>query len=56
MSSVVSSIMGAKARFAYGTSKAAVVGLTKSLAVEYVEQGVRVNTVCPGTVETPSWQ
>ncbi|TRY72720.1 hypothetical protein TCAL_11985 [Tigriopus californicus] len=55
MASVVSSIMGAKARFAYGASKGAVIAMTKSLSVDYVECGIRVNSVCPGTVETPSW-
>merc|ERR1711872_938780 len=55
MSSVCSSIKGAPNRFAYGTTKAAVIGLTKSLASDLVGRKVRVNAVCPGTVETPSW-
>jgi len=55
MSSVASSIKGAPNRFAYGTTKAAVIGLTKSLAAHFVCRKVRVNAICPGTVETPSW-
>jgi NAD(P)-dependent dehydrogenase (short-subunit alcohol dehydrogenase family) len=54
MSSAASSVKGAALRFIYGTSKAAVVGLTKSVAVDYVSQGVRCNAICPGTVQTPS--
>jgi NAD(P)-dependent dehydrogenase (short-subunit alcohol dehydrogenase family) len=56
MSSVVSSVKGLPSRFAYGTTKAAVIGLTKSLAVDFVERGVRVNCLCPGTVDTPSFR
>jgi len=54
MSSACSSVKGAPNRFLYGTTKAAVIGLTKSVATEYVRQGVRCNCLCPGTVETPS--
>jgi 2-keto-3-deoxy-L-fuconate dehydrogenase len=55
MSSAASSIIGAPNRFIYGTTKAAVVGLTKSVAVDYVSKGIRCNCICPGTVESPSW-
>jgi len=54
MSSVASSIKGVPGRFAYGASKAAVIGLTKAVAADFVGQGVRCNAICPGTVETPS--
>ncbi|MBC7993814.1 MAG: SDR family oxidoreductase [Rhizobacter sp.] len=54
MSSVASSIKGAPNRFVYGTTKAAVIGLTKSVAADFVAQGVRCNAICPGTVESPS--
>ena len=56
MSSVASSIKGIVNRCVYGTSKAAVIGLTKSIAADYVSQGVRCNAICPGTVDTPSLQ
>ena len=52
--SVVSSIIGAPNRCIYGLSKAAVVGLTKSVAVDFVKEGIRCNCICPGTVDTPS--
>ena len=55
MASVCSSIKGLPNRFIYGASKAAVLGLTKSVAADYVGQGVRCNAVCPGTVDTPSF-
>ena len=54
ISSVASSIKGVPSRCAYGASKAAVIGLTKSVAADYVGQGVRCNAICPGTVESPS--
>jgi len=54
MSSVVSSIVGAKDRFAYTASKAAVIGMTKSIATDYATQGIRCNAICPGAVESPS--
>lgn len=54
MASVASSIKGVPNRAAYTASKAAVVGLTKSIAVDYVGQGIRCNAICPGTVESPS--
>jgi 2-keto-3-deoxy-L-fuconate dehydrogenase len=56
MASVASSIRGLPNRFVYGTTKAAVIGLTKAIAADYVKQGVRCNAVCPGTVDTPSLQ
>ncbi len=56
MASVASSIKGVPNRFAYGTTKAAVIGLTKSIAADYVTQGIRCNAICPGTVESPSLQ
>lgn len=54
MSSVASSIKGVPNRFAYAASKAAVVGLTKSVAIDFVGQGIRCNAICPGTVDSPS--
>ena len=55
MSSACSSIIGAPNRFIYGATKAAVIGMTKSVAVDFVKDGIRCNCICPGTVESPSW-
>ena len=54
MASVASSIKGIANRFVYGTTKAAVIGLTKAVAIDHVAQGIRCNALCPGTVDTPS--
>jgi 2-keto-3-deoxy-L-fuconate dehydrogenase len=54
MSSVASCIKGAPNRFVYGASKAAVIGMTKAVAADFVSKGIRCNAICPGTVESPS--
>jgi len=54
MATVASSIKGVPLRFVYGTTKAAVIGLTKAVAADFVSRGIRCNAICPGTVETPS--
>jgi len=54
MASVASSLRGLPNRCVYGASKAAVIGLTKSVAADYIQQGVRCNCICPGTIESPS--
>jgi 2-keto-3-deoxy-L-fuconate dehydrogenase len=54
MSSVASSVTGVPNRFVYGVTKAAVVGMTKSIAADFVGRGIRCNAICPGTVDTPS--
>ena len=56
MASVCSSIKGLPSRFVYGTTKAAVLGLTKSVAADFASHGIRCNAICPGTVDTPSLQ
>ena len=56
MSSVASSMKGVPNRFAYTTTKAAVLGLTKSVAADFVSRGIRCNAICPGTVDSPSLQ
>lgn len=54
ISSVASSITGLPNRYVYGASKAAVIGLTKAVAVDFIKQGIRCNAICPGTIESPS--
>lgn len=54
IASIVSSEKGAPRRFAYGASKAAIIGMTKSIAADFVQDGIRCNAICPGTVESPS--
>jgi 2-keto-3-deoxy-L-fuconate dehydrogenase len=54
MSSIASAIRGVPNRFVYTASKAAVIGLTKAIAIDYVRQGIRCNAICPGTVQSPS--
>ena len=54
MASAASSVKGASRRFIYGSTKAAVIGLTKSVAIDFIDKGVRCNCICPATVQTPS--
>jgi 2-keto-3-deoxy-L-fuconate dehydrogenase len=54
MSSIASSVKGIPSRFVYTASKAAIIGLTKSIAADFVSKGIRCNAICPGTVQTPS--
>jgi 2-keto-3-deoxy-L-fuconate dehydrogenase len=56
MASVSGSVSGILNRFVYGASKAAVIGLTKSVAIDFIDRGIRCNAICPGTIETPSLQ
>lgn len=54
MASVASSVRGIPNRFVYGASKAAVIGLTKAVAIDFIQRGIRCNAICPGTVQSPS--
>ncbi|MGH6673765.1 MAG: SDR family oxidoreductase [Xanthobacteraceae bacterium] len=54
ISSAVSSIRGVPKRYAYGATKAAIIGLTKAVAADFIKQGIRCNAICPGTIESPS--
>jgi 2-keto-3-deoxy-L-fuconate dehydrogenase len=54
ISSAVSSIRGVPERYAYGATKAAVIGLTKAVAADFIKRGIRANAICPGTIESPS--
>jgi 2-keto-3-deoxy-L-fuconate dehydrogenase len=54
ISSIASSVSGLPNRYVYGASKAAIIGLTKSVAVDFIKQGIRANAICPGTVQSPS--
>ena len=56
VASAVSSLIAAPNRFIYGASKAAVIGMMKSIAADFITRGVRANAICPGTVESPSWR
>jgi 2-keto-3-deoxy-L-fuconate dehydrogenase len=56
MASVASSVRGLPNRFVYGASKAAVIGMTKAIAADFVKRGIRCNAICPGTIDTPSLQ
>jgi len=54
ISSAVSSIRGVPNRYAYGATKAAIIGLTKAVAADFIQQGIRANAICPGTIQSPS--
>ena len=56
ISSVASSVKGVRNRFVYGATKAAVIGMTKAVATDFVDRGIRCNAICPGTVQSPSWE
>ena len=56
MSSIVSSLRGLPNRFVYGSSKAAIIGFTKSIAADFIKNNIRCNAIAPGTIHTPSWE
>ena len=56
ISSIVSSLKGLPNRFVYGSSKAAIIGLTKSIAADFIKDNIRCNAIAPGTIHTPSWE